>query len=53
MGRRTAEERKALEFLLETAHSWKAGLAKRGMRIAAELERVDDEIKEIQAKLDE
>lgn len=53
MGRRTAEERRVLEFLLENALSRKAELMKRGMRIAAELARVDVEIREIESKLDE
>lgn len=53
MGCRTAEERRVLEFLLENALSRKAELMKRGIRIAAELARVDVEIREIESKLDE
>lgn len=53
MGRRTAEERRVLEFLLENALSRRADLMKRGMRIEAELARVDVEIREIESKLDE
>ena len=53
MGRRTIEERSVLEFLLENALSRKADLVKRGMRIAAELDRVNNEIRDIESMLDE
>ena len=51
--RRTAEERRALEFLPASTLIRKADLVKRGVRIATELGRVNVEIGSIESKIDE
>ena len=52
MGRRPDEEGSMPEFLLNNARSRKADLVKRGTRIEAEIERVDDEIRKSQCLMD-